>query len=124
MKFAYIAHPVSGNIEDNLDAIKLIVRHINLTEPDVVPFAHYVVDCESLDDDIPEERARGIKNDIALFRAGFITELRLYGNRISHGMAAEIALAHELGIKVVAKTPETAQALLTLNNQSNKCFSI
>lgn len=103
-RFAYIAHPISGDIAGNLEKIKAIVRHINLTEPDVVPFAHYVVDCESLDDNVPEERERGIKNDIALLKAGFITEMRLYGDRISKGMRHEIELAKELGIPVHAMT--------------------
>lgn len=81
--------------------IKEIVRGINLQMPDVLPFAHYVVDCESLDDTISEERERGIKNDIALLRAGFINEMWLYGSKISNGMRAEIKLAKELGIPVI-----------------------
>ena len=104
MKIVYIAHPISGDIDANLDRIKDIVRYINLTEPDIVPFAHYIVDCYSLDDTVPEERERGIKNDIALLRAGFIDEMWLFGDRISNGMKNEIKLAKELGIKVVSKS--------------------
>ena len=107
MKVAYIAHPISGNIKDNLEKIAKIGREINLNEPDVIPFAHYFFDCYSLNDAIPEERARGIKNDVALFRKGFIDELRLYGDRISHGMAEEIKLAFELGINIIPMTAET-----------------
>jgi len=104
MKVAYIAHPISGDIEKNLKAIVKIGRLINCTEPDVIPFAHYFFDCHSLDDNIPEERERGIKNDIALMKKGFIDEVRLYGNRISTGMEHEIKLAKELGIPVVPHT--------------------
>lgn len=38
MKTAYIAHPVSGDVKGNVEKIIAIVRHINLTEPDIVPF--------------------------------------------------------------------------------------
>lgn len=107
MKVSYICHPISGDIEGNLNRIKEIGRKINLEEPDTIPFAHYFFDCYSLDDNIPEERERGIKNDIALMKKGFIDEVRLYGNRISEGMWAEVRLALELGIKIIPMTPET-----------------
>lgn len=108
MKIVYIAHPISGDIAGNLKKILAIVREINLTEPDVVPFAHYWVDCHALDDTIPEERERGIKNDKTLLKAGFINEVWLYGDRISSGMLDEIKTANEAGTPVIAKTKETA----------------
>jgi len=107
MKIVYIVHPISGDITENLIKIRQIIREINLTEPDILPFAHYFVDCICLNDDIPEERERGIKNDIELMRAGFIDELWLYGDKISTGMGHEIALALELGILVVPKSEGT-----------------
>jgi len=100
MKIVYIAHPISGNIEGNLNKIKDIVRGINLQMPDVLPFAHYFVDCYALDDTIQEERARGIKNNVALLKAGFINEMWLFGSRISNGMKAEIELARSLNIPI------------------------
>ena len=107
MKIAYIAHPISGDIAKNLKKIEAIGREINLNEPDVVPFAPYYFDCNTLNDDIESERERGIKNDIALFKKGFIDELRLYGDRISKGMLHEIKLCQELSIKIVPMTDET-----------------
>lgn len=108
MTVAYIAHPIGGDVKENLSKVSRIIREINLLEPDVVPFAHYFVDCCALDDDVPEERARGIKNDIALMKKGFIDEVRLYGDRISAGMAAEIVLANQLGIQVRSMTKGTS----------------
>ena len=107
MKIVYIAHPISGDITGNLNKICLIIRNLNLTEPDILPFAHYITDCHCLFDDVPEERERGIKNDIALMRAGFINEVWLYGDHISNGMIHEIELAKELKIPVIAMTEET-----------------
>jgi len=111
MKIVYIAHPISGNISENLRKIQEIGRQINLEEPNVVPFAPYFFDCHALDDNILEERERGIKNNIALISKGFIDEVRLYGNRISCGMHEEIKLANTLGIKIVPMTIETKYAL-------------
>jgi hypothetical protein len=107
MKIAYIAHPIGGDVEANLERIKTINRQINLEEPDVVPFAPYFLDCVSMDDNDPQERERGIKNDIELIRKGFIDELRLYGNRISPGMVIEIEKALVFRIRVRPMTDET-----------------
>lgn len=104
LKVVYIAHPISGDIPGNLEKIKGIVRELNLTRDDIVPFAPYWLDCHALDDTIPEERARGIKNDTELLNRGFIDEIWLFGHTISKGMEAEIRLAFKLGITVVATT--------------------
>lgn len=108
MKIVYIAHPIGGDVEGNLKKILAIVRQINLTEPDVVPFVPYFVDCHALNDGVPEERDRGIKNDREFFIRRVFDELRLYGDRISPGMSAEIDLAKEFGIAVVPMTEEIA----------------
>lgn len=107
MKVAYIAHPIGGNVKHNLEMVRKIVRFINLDEPETVPFAPYWLDCHALDDNVPVERLRGIKNDIELLKRGFIDEIRLYGNRISNGMWAEINLGKKLGIPIVPMTTET-----------------
>jgi len=107
MKIAYIAHPISGDVKGNLDKILKIVRRINLEEPNTVPFVPYLADCYAMDDDVPEERLRGINNDIALIQAGFVDEIRLYGDKISKGMRAEIRLALQLGIRVISMTEQT-----------------
>ena len=101
MKIAYIAHPVSGDVQGNIERIIEIIRKVNLEEPETVPFAPYIADLMALDDSNPGERARGIKNDTFLISAGFITEVRLYGGRISNGMKHEKELAESLGIPVI-----------------------
>jgi hypothetical protein len=104
MKIAYIAHPISGNILQNLGKIISIVRAVNLEHPDVVPLVPYFTDILALDDNIPAERQRGINNDIAILRSGVVNELWVYGNwQESKGCKAEIELARECGISVVFK---------------------
>lgn len=101
MKIVYIAHPISGDVHGNIEKILSIIKEINLTREDIVPFAPYIPDVLAMDDSVPEERERGIKNDIQILRSGMVDELWVYGERISGGVAAEIDLAFELNIPVV-----------------------
>lgn len=123
MKIAYIAHQIGGDVKGNLKKIKQIARHINLTEPDTVPFAPYYLDCLALDDSNPEERERGIKNDHEFFKRRIFDELRLYGNRVSEGMKHEIALALMCQIRIVPMTYETLKHCqiygITFKNNAN-----
>src|SRR5574343_1319010 len=95
MTIAYIAHPVGGNVEENLAEICKIVRKINLEYNDVVPFVPYYSDVVSMNDHVPEERARGIKNNHTILNSGMVHELWLYGQRISTGMEGEIKIARK-----------------------------
>jgi hypothetical protein len=115
MIVAYIAHPISGDVKGNIAKIQKIVRRINLREPNVVPFASYVVDCQSMDDSVPKERSRGIQNNHALLSKGFVDEVRLYGNKLGAGMIEEIELAHELGIPVIPMTAKIKKEYINLN---------
>ena|SRR4030042_1948242 len=105
MKIVYICHPVSGDVMGNIEKIMKIIRDINLSSEDVVPFAPYLGDLLALDDNKPEERSRGILNDIAILRSGIINELWCYGDRISAGMKEEINLAFNMGVPVKAMDP-------------------
>jgi hypothetical protein len=106
MKIAYIAHPISGDITGNIQKILNIVREINLTKPNVVPFVPYLADLLAMDDNRPDERERGIDNDIAILGSKMVNELWVYGHRISNGMEAEIKLALELNIPVLIMDPD------------------
>lgn len=102
MKVAYIAHPIAGDIDRNVNHILSICKDINLSEPDTIPFAPYLVDVMAMDDTVVEQRNRGMKNNAALFAKGFIDELRLYGPVISKGMQQEIDLAKQYDIPVIS----------------------
>jgi hypothetical protein len=108
MKIAYIAHPIGGDVTANLVRINAIVRKINREEPNVVPFVPYYADIMAMDDNVPAERERGIKNDHEHFRRKTFDVLRLYGDRISMGMNGEIIMAKKFGIPVVPMTEETS----------------
>lgn len=101
MKICYIAHPIGGDVEYNLADLRRIIKHINLTMPEVLPFCPYYADVVSMDDNVPEERSRGLNNDFHLLQSGFINEVWLTGGRISNGMQQEINVANVEDIKVV-----------------------
>ena len=67
----------------------------------------YLADLYALDDNVPNDRRRGIKNDIAVLKSGLINEVWLYGDKISKGMQEEIKLAKELNIPIKAMSKET-----------------
>lgn len=108
MKIVYIAHPISGPAEqwNRLKVIE-IVRYLNLTEPNILPFAPYIVDLQALNDQVPAERDRGIRNNREYFTRGMIDELRVYGPLESAGVKEEIKLAREYGIPVVRRNYPT-----------------
>jgi len=99
-KVVYIAHPISGDVENNLLKLKDISFKINKTEKDIVPFIPYFVDCSTLDDSIKSEREKGIANSLVFFERGIIDEVRLYGSNISNGMKEEINLANKYRIPI------------------------
>lgn len=110
-KIVYIAHPIGGDIESNLIDLRRILRIINLNihpmkgcvEYDfagIIPCAPYYADIVSLNDSIPEERARGIENDKALIETGMFHELWLTGNKVSFGMSCEVIMFEKLGLPV------------------------
>lgn len=118
-KVIYIAHPISGDIKENLHSIRKIVRHLNLSKTDIVPFVPYYVDVVSLDDNNPVERERGIQNDIALFERGVIDEVHLYGDKISDGMQQEILLARRLNIPVICTSDDMYALFLDFLKSKN-----
>lgn len=111
MKIAYISHPVAGDVENNIIKILNIVREINLTEPDIVPFVPYLADIQALDDSNTEERDRGFKNIAQMFRRKSFDELRIYGNKITAGILIEINLSLENRIPVIPKTKKAEEQL-------------
>lgn len=97
----YIAHPVSGDVQKNLNAIRMIYTVIARECPEIVPFAPYWITCHALDDRNSRDRKIGFRHNKAIFHSGIIDELWVYGD--SPGVRTEIEWAKELGIKVVNK---------------------
>lgn len=103
MKVVYIAHPIGGDVLNNLQKITEIVHDLNKRYTDIVPFVPYYVDCLA-EHTHPGMRDRCIANDHELLSRGFVDEMWLFGDCISAGMLAEVQLAHAKGIKVFPQT--------------------
>ena len=101
-KIVYIAHPISGNVQENLTDLFRIISIINKEKEykSVVATAPYVADVFSLNDTIKEERAKGINNNIAQISRGNFDEIWLTGNKLSSGMEQESLLFLSLGKQV------------------------
>jgi hypothetical protein len=125
MKVVYIAHPISGDVMGNIALILEIIRGINLNEPGILPLAPYIGDVLAMDDDTPEERAKGLKNGLELLKRGMFDELRLYGNTISAGVYGEIIEAKKHGMTVIPMTTETQDEYYNLFEcQSPSCIEL
>ncbi|MBC7654366.1 MAG: hypothetical protein H7098_07830 [Oligoflexus sp.] len=98
----YIAHPISGDVNENLKSIKNIYRYLSLKNK-VIPFIPYIATIESLNDNNQKERLIGFSHNEAIFKSGIIDQLWLYGGIISEGMKIEIEWANDLGIPIITK---------------------
>ncbi len=106
-KVVYISHPIKGDERENLKKIREIGRQMNMEEPNTVPFAPYYFDLHVLNDNVDEEREKGLNNNLHLISKGFIDEMRLYGDCISEGMRLEIKAAVSAGIPILSKSEGT-----------------
>jgi hypothetical protein len=108
-KTVFIAHPVAGDIAENVRKALQICGQAH--KDGYVPVAPYIISVQYLDDAVEEDRRLGMDANIACFERRFIDELWLFGDRISAGMKEEIALALDLNIPIVAKTEATKKEL-------------
>lgn len=98
-KIVYIAHPISGDFNNNMESIRKIYAAISREYPECVPFAPYWITCYALSDEIPTDRALGFSHNREFFERGLIDEVWVFG--MSRGVETEIEWANEFGIKVV-----------------------
>ena len=96
MKLVYIASPYAGDIEKNTEYAKEACRVV--MNSGHAFFAPHLLYPSVLDDGDPRERLAGL--DMGLAALSHCDELWVFGERISAGMAAEIAEAKRLGIPV------------------------
>ncbi len=102
MKYVYICHPLSGDIEGNIERVKNIVREVCCE--DTIAFAPHLAFAPVFNDTIPSEREKGISTDLALLRSGKIDELWVYGINLSKGMMFEINVCITHNIPVMCKS--------------------
>ncbi len=116
-KLIYIAHPIGGDVEGNVERVLRICRAIHIQKRDIIPFAPYIASLKYLDDTIPEERELGMLANRELFLRKAMDEMWLYGSKISIGMAREVQLCIEHKIPMRCGNPDLAHTLDILVRQ-------
>lgn len=93
MKKVYICSPLGGNVEENLQKVKMYTRYALMcgTAP-VVP--HFYAFC--LDDHNRKERETGMAAGMSLL--WFCDEMWIFGTTVTEGMAAEIRFCNDFHI--------------------------
>jgi hypothetical protein len=94
--FIYVCSPLRGDIKRNISKAIGYARFVYAKG--CIPLAPHIIFTQFLDDEDPGERAAGMEMGIELLRK--CDELWSFGTRVSEGMAAEIAAAKTLGLKV------------------------
>lgn len=109
MKTIYIAHPINGDVNGNVEKILAICARIH--SKNIAPIVPYLIYLRYLDDDDQIDRRLGMDASNECFRRKFIDEVWLFGDKISQGMAEEIKLAKKYNIPIIAKTEATKHDL-------------
>lgn len=94
--FIYVCSPLRGDIDVNINKA---INHCRFVYAEGgIPLAPHTIFTQFLNDDIPEERVAGIEMGIQLLLK--CDELWAFGDKISEGMAVEMAAAKTLGLKL------------------------
>ncbi|MDB5188064.1 MAG: hypothetical protein JWO50_584 [Candidatus Kaiserbacteria bacterium] len=110
MKFVFIAHPMSGDIEGNMQKVVAICRSIHSEE--IIPVFPSALTRRYLTPD-PRDRALAQTMIEEYFRRRIIDEVWLYGTDLTDGMKREVRFAVTYNIPVVAQTPQMQLSLDT-----------
>ena len=98
----YLAHPVAGDVANNLAAARRWLKWAHTAIPprfpghDVAVIAPWITDCEIYDDSVPTERAAGMARNLATITR--CHGILLCGGRISSGMQVELDGAKGQGL--------------------------
>ena len=114
MKTVFIAHPIAGDIQNNVKKVIQICSEVH--DKNIIPVAPYLVSLQYLNDEVHEDRRLGVDANLECFHRKYIDELWLYGDRISSGMKEEVLLAQQLGIPIIPKTEGTIRDFKEFQN--------
>ena len=92
----YVCSPYRGDVETNTEFAKQCC--LEVIKAGKTPFAPHLFFTQFLNDDIPQERERGISCGLEVL--SLCSEIWVFGDNISDGMLAEIEYAEQHGIVV------------------------
>lgn len=97
LKIIYMAHPLAGDVEGNINRAKCWMRWIEEKHTDSAVSAGWILDAEIWGDEA-EHRAAGLRRDLA--RLERCDELWLVGPSLTPGMALEQEHAKKVGLRI------------------------
>lgn len=99
-KLIYIAHPIGGDVENNIKKVKQILKNlIDTMDANKYTFvAPYLSYLEILDDSKPEDRKKGMMMSNHVLEK--CDEMWIFGDVISKGIQEEIEHANEHNVKI------------------------
>jgi hypothetical protein len=92
----FVCSPYRGDVVANIAFAKRCC--LEVIKAGKTPFAPHLYFTQFLDDDIPEERERGINCGLEVL--SHCSEIWVFGDKITDGMLAEIDYAEQHGIVV------------------------
>jgi len=98
MKLVYIAHPLGGNVQENLKLAGQWVRWASRLQG-IVPIAPYFQSVVAFSESTPEEREEGFQHGLKVLQ--YCQELWICGETISRGMQRELDYALRWQIPVI-----------------------
>jgi hypothetical protein len=114
----YIAHPVGGDVSENLRRIVEICSKVHSSQ--IIPLVPYYIALQYLDDSKPDDRIIGFAQNKLYFTRRIIDEVWLCGPRISSGMHEEIIWALENEIPVKCHNPALRSELAAILKEARK----
>lgn len=105
VKMVFIAHPISGDVENNIQKVINISEEIH--SETIVPVFPSLLWRKYLGHKSEHTPLIKVVND-ELFKRKAIDEVWFFGDSISNGMKGEIQLAVEYGIPTIGKVPKMA----------------
>lgn len=119
MKLVYICSPLRGAIEENIKKANLYCEYA--AGCDTIPLAPHAIFTAYLQDDIPEQREKGLKMGIALLKR--CDEMWCCGEEITQGMQGEIDQATKLHIPIIYVLEHHMEERLKIR-QENKALGM
>jgi hypothetical protein len=108
----YVAHPIGGDVENNISNVKRWIRWLMIGEPSVCFVAPYVTSIEAgASDGDPIQRRRGMLDNFAVLDRS--DGIALVGGRLSIGMNEELAYAQTLNAGWTSRYPEALRERLS-----------
>ena len=92
----YVCSPYRGDVAVNTEFAKRCCSEV--IRAGKTPFAPHLFFTQFLDDNIPDERERGISCGLEVL--SLCSEIWVFGEKITEGMLAEIDYAEQYGIVV------------------------